>query len=294
MRGRPSRLALALLWPAFAGCTRSPPPSQFPTADKALERMHETYSCSRGVQGEAKIDYFSDEGRVRGSVLYKAALPEKLRFDVFSPFGVTLSTLTSDGQQFALYDLKEKVFLTGPANACNVARFTRVPVPPFAMAQLLRGEAPVLVHTPETAQIAWEGGRYVIRIQSKHDAQQVIELEPTDDDWNRPWQEQRVRVLEVSVTQQGYDLYRAVLADHEPAATAKPWVDPDGLTPTVMPSGPACNAEVPRRMRLEVPDTDQDVILRSKEVVHNPPTEDGTFRQSPRPGVRVRYSACGG
>ncbi|MCA9591857.1 MAG: hypothetical protein KC776_01060 [Myxococcales bacterium] len=288
------RLALALLLPAFTGCVRSPPPSQFPTADKALERMHETYACSRGVQGEAKIDYFSDEGRVRGSVLYKAALPEKLRFDVFSPFGVTLSTLTSDGTQFALYDLKEKAFLTGPANACNVARFTRVPVPPFAMAQLLRGEAPVLVHTPQTAQIAWEGGRYVVRIQSKHDAQQEIELEPTDADFNLPWEKQRVRVLGVTVTQQGYDLYHAELADHEPAQTSKPWVDPEGLSPTVMPSGPPCSAEVPRRMRLEVPDTDQDVIFRVKEVVHNPPIDAGTFQQSPRPGVKTRYSACGG
>ncbi|MEZ4226649.1 MAG: hypothetical protein R3B13_37220 [Polyangiaceae bacterium] len=295
---RPARPAaskvgwVALVAPLLCACPRSPPPSQFPNADAALQRMHETYRCSRGIQGEAKIDYFGDEGRVRGNVLYKAMLIDDLRFDVFSPFGLTISTLTSDGRDFALYDLQQKTLFTGPANTCNVTRFTHVPVPPHALAQLLRGEAPVLVHTPQQATIAWEGGSYVIRVQSKHEATQEIHLEPTDADWLAPWQKQRVRVLEVSVTQQGIDLYRAELQDHEAAKTARPWEDPDGLGGDIPPSGPACDAEVPRRMRLEVPGTDQDLILRVKEAAHNPPLLPGTFQQAPRPGVRVRYSAC--
>ncbi|HMR04248.1 MAG TPA: hypothetical protein PKA88_00660 [Polyangiaceae bacterium] len=276
----------------LTGCPRSPPPSQFPTADDALERMHATYACSRGIQGEAKIDYFGDAGRVRGNVLYKSMLPDDLRFDVFSPFGMTISTLTSDGETFALYDLREKAFFSGPANTCNVARFTRVPVPPHALTQLLRGEAPVLVHSPAQAKIAWESGRYVVRIASKHQAQQEIHLEPRDADFLEPWQKQQVRVLEVRVTQQGIDLYRAELDDHKPAPTSKGWEDPDGLGAGVPPSGPNCSAEVPRRMRLEVPDTDQDLILRVKEATHNPPLLPNTFRQVPRRGVRVRYSAC--
>ena len=84
--------------------------------------------------------------------------PDSVRFDVFSPFGVTLSTLTADGRDFALFDMKEKSFLRGPANTCNVARSTQVPVPPFALVQLLRGEAPVLVHEASQASIAWAPG----------------------------------------------------------------------------------------------------------------------------------------
>lgn len=283
---------LAALAVALAGCSRSPPPSQFPNAHQALERMHSTYACSRGVQGEAKLDYFGEHGRVRGNVLYMTMLPEELRFDVFSPFGVTLSTLTSDGRDFALYDLKEKTFLRGPANTCNVARFTQVPVPPFALAQLLRGEAPVLVHEPAQSSLAWEGGEYVLRITSKHSATQEIHLEPHPSDWAEPWQKQRVRVLEVHVAQHGMDLYRAYLADHEAAKTAAPRKDPEGLEPTIQPSGPACNAEVPRRLRLVTPDTDQELVLRNKEIVHNPPLPEGVFRQAPPRGVRVRHSAC--
>lgn len=289
---RRGALRAALVALALSGCARPPPPSQFPTADAALARMRATYACSRGVQGEAKLDLFNKQGRVRGNVLYLAMLPEKLRFDVYSPFGVTLSTLTSDGHDFALFDLKNKQFLYGPANTCNVERFTQVPVPPFALVELLRGEAPVLVHQASQASIAWDDP-YTIRIQSKHQATEEIQLEPVPADWNLPWQKQRVRVLEVDVSQQGIELYRAQMEDHAPAHTAKSRVDPEHLTPDVPPSGPTCSAAIPRRLRLEVPGTEQDLILINKDVVHNPPIIQGAFRQKAPGGVEVRYASCG-
>jgi len=269
-----------------------PPASQFPTAGDAIARMRESSACSRAVSGDAKIDYFGEEGRVRGNVMYLASIPDSIRFDVFSPFGVMLSTLTSDGRDFALFDLQNKQYLYGPAGTCNVARFTRVPVPPFALVQLLRGEAPVLVHEPSAAQIAWECGRYVVRINSKHEAQEEIHLVPAPEDWRLPWQQQRVLVLEVSVVQQGVELYRAELSDHASARTAAPREDPDGIDPDIPPSGPECSAFLPRGVRLVVPDTDQDLLLLTKEVVHNPPLIEGAFQQVPPGGVVVRYAAC--
>jgi hypothetical protein len=281
---------IALL--SLAGCPRNPPPSQFPTAADALARMRETYACSRGVRAEAKLEYFG-EGRVKGSVLYMGALLDQVRFDVFSPFGVTLSTLTSDGDQFSLFDLREKTFLFGPANDCNIARFTRVPVPPFALVQMLRGEAPVLVHEPAQATIEWDGwDGYAIRIQSKHAASQRIHLEPTESTWAEHWQKQRVIVRDVEVSQQGVELYRAEMDDHQSAQTSATMEDPDGIGPGIPPSGPACNAPVPRKLRLLVPDGDQELVLRVKEVTHNPPLIEGVFRQ-PRPrGVRSQYADC--
>lgn len=255
--------------------------------------MHETHACSRGLQGEAKIDYFDERGRVRGSVLYLGVLPDQLRFDVYSPFGVMLSTLTSDGRQFALFELKSKQLSRGPAAACNVARFTRVPVPPSALVQLLRGEAPVLVHEANAASIEWDCDHYVIDIHSRHAAQEQIHLEPTPADWDLPWQQQRVRVLEVRVTQQGSPLYRAELKDHAIARTAAPRTDPDGLAPAVPPSGPACQAEVPRKLRLLVPETNRDLLLVNREVSHNPPLIEDVFRQATPPGAATRYAPCG-
>ncbi len=288
---RAALLGLSLV--ALSACAPPPPASQFPNARAAIDRMRNTYSCSRAVRAEAKVEYFGDKGRVTANVMYMAAALEKLRFDIFSQFGVTISTLTSDGQDFSLYDLREKLFLRGPANTCNIARFTQVPVPPFALVQLLRGEAPVLVHTPAQASIEWAGwDGYEIKIQSKHGASQVIHLVPTEATIGKHWKEQDLIVLDVEVVQKGYVLYRAEMEDHEPAPLAKPIEDPDGLGPGVPPSGPACSAPIARRVRLEVPEGDQELTFRVQEVAHNPHLIEGVFRQPQPGGVQLRYSDC--
>ncbi|HLV65206.1 MAG TPA: hypothetical protein VKY73_05315 [Polyangiaceae bacterium] len=291
----PSWAASTVLPVALAlGCGRAPPPSRFPSAEAALERMRAAQACSLGVTGEGSLDYFGPNGRVRANVLFLAMLPERVRFDVYSPFGATLSTLTADAGRFGLLDVREKVFLRGPANACNIQRFTGVPLPPHGLVDLLRGVSPVLVHEPSAATLDWEGGAYVVRIASRHQAQQEIRLVPPEADYALPWWKQRVRVLETSVTQAGVDLYRVELKGHAVANTAPPREDPDQLEPPLLPSGPVCRAEVPRRLRFVGEAEGHDVVLVMREVAHNPPLPPGVFTQSPPSGVSVRTSSCPG
>jgi hypothetical protein len=290
MTARQHAAAVALL---AAACS-SPPKSQFPDAQAALDRMRETYACSRGLSGEAKLDYFGESGRVRGDLWYLVSLPDKVRLDVVSPFGATISTLTSDGQRFNLLDLRAKEFLYGPANDCNLARFTQVPMPPHALVQLMRGEAPVLVHEPSSANIEWSGGHYVIHIDSRHSARETIELVPLDEDWNKPFSQQRVKVQNVLVEQLGAPLYSVELRGHRPSRTAPPRRDPDGIEPPLPPSGPQCSAPVPTRLRIEVPQAEHDLMLDNREVMHNPPLDPGAFAQETPSGVRVRSSPCTG
>jgi hypothetical protein len=283
---------LALFGVLLSSCARPAPPSRFPSAAAAIARMRETQACSRGVSAEGKIDYYGPGGRVRGSVLYLVAAPENVRLDVFSPFGATLSTLTSDGERFALYDLSKRSLIQGAANACNLERFTRVPLPPHAFVELLRGQAPVLVHEPTGAEIDWEGGSYVIRIKSRHRAEQEIRLLPPDADYALPWSRQRLRVIGTTVRQAGVELYRVELGGHAVVHTSAARVDPDGFEPPIPPSGPACDAELPRTFRFTVETADHDLVLSSTEAAHNPPLVPDVFRQRPFPGVRVQQSSC--
>jgi hypothetical protein len=286
------RALLGYLAAGVVACHPPPPASRFPNARAAIDRMQATHSCSRGVQGEAKVDYFGDSGRVRGNALFIVGRPERVRIDVFSPFGVTLSTLTSDGRDFALLDLNEKRFFHGPARACNVRRFLRVPVPPHALVSLITGTAPVLVHRPEDASIEWERGQYQLRIRSKHAAVQTIGLRPHPNDFGLSWSEQRLRVANVRVEQQGVTLYDVTLAGHAPARMAPARVDPEGIDPDVPPSGPSCSAELPRRLRFVSEVTEDDVIFTVSEVFHNPPLLEGIFNQVAPGGVAMSYSDC--
>ena len=238
------------------------------------------------------LDYFGAQGRVRAGALFVTARPERLRFDVVSPFGMTLSTVTSDCAVFALLDVPGKTFFTGEAVPCNLARFLRVPVPPHALVALLAGQAPVLVHQPGHATIAWDSGRYVVRVAGAHGAREEMRLAVRPEDWPRPWEEQRLRLERVRVVQQGTVLYDVELDGHAPVRTARPSVDPDGMEPDVPPSGPSCEAEVPRRLRIVSEVSGEDVVLAHGELAHNPPTPEGTFQQVHPGGVRIRLAAC--
>lgn len=278
----------------LAGCARvAPPPSSPPTADAALSRMHATFSCGNAIQASAKIDHFGEQGRIRAELLLFAARAERIRMDIVSPFGVAVATLTSDGARFALADLREKRFYTGRASACNLARLTTLPVPAHVLVDLLRGEAPVLVHDPAGARIAWNtDGYWVVTIPSTREAHEEIHLAPRPDDWGLPWERQRLRVLDVRVAQQGFLLYHAELRDHGGAPTAGPREDPDNLGPAIPPSGPMCDSEIPRKIHVEVPNPEADVRFQYEQVSWNPPLPEGTFVQAPPPGMRVEDVTC--
>ena len=288
-------LSLSAAFIALAGCGHPPPASKFPTADDALARMHATYACVNGVQGVSKIDHRSPKGRIRGEMQLLAVNPDRVRFDVVSPFGVVLYTLTSNGDRFQMNDVEKKQFLYGPSSPCNLARLTQVPVPAHALVSLLRGEAPVLVHTARDASIEWnsDGGFYDVLLGSKNDASERIHLEVNPSDWDKPWNQQRVRVTAVKVVQRGVDLYEVELSRHEKAQTAGPREDPDGIDPTTPPSGGACDAELPQSIRMQVPNTEQDVIFQYKESKWNAPIIQGAFRITEPGGVKKLYVDCG-
>lgn len=285
---------VSLLALGSTACGTPPPKSPVPDARAALDRLHASQDCGVGIQASAKIDHFGSQGRVRGDLLMFAVWPANLRMDVIGPMNVgVVATLASDGQRFSLADLREKRFFFGPAKSCNIARLTTVPMPGHVLGSLLRGEAPVLKHQPGAATITWSSsGYYVVKIASTRNAEEELHLAPHPADLGLPWQQQRMRLVEVEVRQEGYVLYHAALGDHRPAAMAKPRVDPDGIDAPVPVSGPICTAELPRKIEVEVPSKKADVQFRYEDVTWNPPLVDGLFRQSPPAGLLVERVDC--
>jgi hypothetical protein len=289
------RLAAALAI-VLTGCPSvSPPPSRFPSAADALARMKATYQCARGVKGDARFVSMSDAGRLRGKVYLFASRPDRLRFDVLSPPPLTsiLATLTADAARFSLLDQRERKFYEGPASACNIARLTEVPLEAHAFVSLLGGQAPVLVHRDADLTMEWSSkGYYIVRIPSTRGAAEELHVAPTPADFKRPWSEQRLRVLDVRVEQQGIELYHASLDSHEWSSTAPAQVDPDGIDPPIPPSGPACNVEIPRKIQIDVQESGGDLQLRYDDAKLNPPLPSGAFTQPVPDGVQRIHVEC--
>jgi hypothetical protein len=276
----------------------APPPSQLPNAQAAIDRMRATYMCANAVKAtSAKLVYFGDRGRFRAEMNLETARPANLRMDVYAPppLSSALKTLTSDGERFALRAIDEKRFYTGPAQACNIARLTNVPVPGFVLGELLRGQAPILRHDPAAATISWDGsGYYVVSIPSTVNASQEIHLTPRPEDWSKPWQSQRLRVVDVVVKQEGFTLYHAELDEHAQAPMDKPMLPSFPGDPGVPLSGPDCDAELPRKIHVEMPVSGDDVEFRydDKQVYWNPPLPPGQFQQQIEPGLQLVPVTC--
>jgi hypothetical protein len=123
-------------------------------------------------------------------------------------------------------------------------------------------------------------------------ADEEIHMAPTDADWDLPWQQQHMRVLEVTVRQSGVVLYHAEMSDHAPAPMGKPRVDPDGIDAPIQPSGPTCNAELPRKIHVEVPSLEEDVQFRYDTVTWNPPLPQNIFTQTAPQGMPTTPVSC--
>jgi hypothetical protein len=254
--------------------------------------MKATAACGNALQADAKIDHFGDRGRIRANLMMMVATPAKIRMDVTS-MNFLVATLTSDGRRFALADMREKRFLVGPASACNIARLTTVPLPGHALVSLLRGQAPILKHAQGAGTIAWSGrGHYVVTLPSTRDAIEEIHVTPRPDDLQKAWCDQRMRVLRVIVRQYGDVLYDAELSDHKPTAMGKEWVDPDGIEPPIPPSGEFCDAELPRKIHVDVPPQDEEVVFTYENVVWNPPLRPDVFTQPAPPGLPIVPVRC--
>lgn len=297
--GRWGSGACLILATLFCGCA-APPRAQFPTVRDVLSQLKSQTDCSRAVQGEATLAVSSALIKIRGKMLYLAQAPENVRFDLYSDFGVTLSTLTSDGERFSLYSLEERAFWYGPAKTCNLARFTRVSVPPFALVELLRGRPPVLSHQPGDTRIRYARplfakGRYVLEIEGEHAAKQRLEIGVAPEDLEKPLEEQRLRLLSVEVTQGGDLVYRVKLSEHAPAQRLEATVSAEeaemGITASP-PSGPTCGSEIPRLLEFKVPNQGYKLIISNDEVAHNPPIAPSVFQQSIPAGVRSERSDC--
>lgn len=291
----PTLVTATTLAALAVGCGMPPPRSPLPTGEAAIERMRATTSCGYGVQADAKIDFFGKQGRVRGNLLLYAFASAKMRMDAMTQFAATpIATLTSDGKRFALSDLREKRFYVGPAAACNIARFTTVPIPGHVLVGFLRGDAPVLKHDPARTTIEWrKKGFYVVNLFAPNGIhEEEIHITPAPEDLDKPWQEQRMRVLDVVMKQSGGVLYHAELDGHATAPMAKDRVDEAGIDDPIPPSGPQCTAELPRRIHLEVPGSDEDVLFRYDQVTWNPPLPEGIFVQPPSQGLPIVPVEC--
>ncbi|MFO8073051.1 MAG: DUF4292 domain-containing protein [Polyangia bacterium] len=174
------RLSFSIvLLPALAlavACGPVPRPADaYASAPDLLADFEDLRCAVRSLRAAGRFDHFDESRRVQGEALVFAELPDRLRVDLLSPFGSTLSVLTVDRGEFALSDYREHRFYAGPADPCNIARLIQVPLSPEDVTRALVGHTPLI---EGDAEVRWDPeGRYRVTI-SDGQKEQVLWIDP--------------------------------------------------------------------------------------------------------------------
>ena len=170
-------LALGGALVALVACGPIPPPANTNTA--APDMQDDMLALRGGVQSFRIAGSVTHVGkqRVQGKAFLFAELPTRLRVDILSPFGTTLSVLTVDDGHFALSDHREGHCYSGPAAPCNIARLIGVSLPAEDLIQLVLGQVP-LIEPDRPPTIQWlRSGFYRVTLQRGHSVQH-LDIDP--------------------------------------------------------------------------------------------------------------------
>lgn len=266
----------ALVCTFAAGCAGTMRPRyMFDLPSTLLKRYKAHTQGLTAISAEARVDQRGEKGRIRGTVLMFAKDSGEVRFDVMTQFGPVM-ILTSDGQTFALADMREHRFLTGPTCAANISRLLRLPLSAQQAAKVLLGGAPDI--PARTQSLAWDEDESLYRLtQTTADGtQQVLHLSIDPRDEKAPLDSQRILLRAVyALSPTGQLLWEAHYSEHS-------YVKSQG----------GQQFEVPFEVRVLQPSSDTDTLIKFKDIRPNPEIPEGVFTQPVPAGMTAEEALC--
>ncbi len=244
-------------------------------SEKALSYHDSMRVHVHSFRARARVDQFNHKGRLRGTVMMFVERPDRLRFDAMTQFGPA-AVLTSNGTEFGLVDLREKVYWHGMVCPENMARLMGVTISAEELSLLLLGQVPRIHANAASMQCSAEGF-YRIKRFGLNGHRQEIDLDIREADLDKPLKEQRLRVIRVELYDPSgktewrvtYDDYKVIKGPKETQGVAMPF-----------------------KVRLEDPKRGGDTLVRFEDVDINVQIPEDVFSQTPPPGMRIRQALC--
>jgi hypothetical protein len=245
-----------LILVGLSACPKLPPLDygvDGPARDAAdlLKRIEVAETQVISVKGDAKLVIDSDQGKGSVSLFVAVLHPARLHIEQLDFFGRPEGVLVTDGEQFGLYDGKERKYFRGPASPQNLARFLPIALPPRELAALMLGRVPRLQAESSTMSVDEASRSYQLTLRRGPITQRLNVSTGTH------------RITRSRV--EGADLYA---------------VDSDALTSFGA-------ATLPRRIVLEAPRAKLTVELLYKDITVNEPPELTLFELEPPEGVPI-------
>lgn len=246
---------------------------------RALESYRDMRRPARVLRAEARVDRRGgEEGRIRGTVRMFIERPDHVRFDAMTQFGPA-AVLTSDGERFALMDLRENRFFVGPTCPSNIERLLGIRLGGAEVTRLLLGETPRIEH--EDRSIRCDGGAYHVTLEGADGSRQELVFDVRASDAQAAPEEQRLRLRRSEVfAPDGHTEWRVTYDDYRLVE------DPDD------DSDPRRGVAMPFTVRFEDPSAGVDTMVRFERIDLNVAPPAGAFEQQPRPGLDIEDVSC--
>ncbi len=230
----------------------------------------------RTLTGQARVEQRGRGGRVKATVLLWAARQEQLRLDAMTQFGPAL-TLTFDGNELLVSDLRKKEFLRGRSCFDQLGRRFGVPLPPRAVVSSLFGSVPFRIARGELK--ACTTSSYEVK-QEQDGGSVTMRWNVREQDVNAPPSDQQLYLQKVIVRSSRGKLVRELTYDDYRSV----WLPSAGGAPQAVP--------MPFQIRYRAPSEKVDTWLRFKDMTLNAEPPQDAFRQTPRPGLHERKLTC--
>lgn len=262
----------------LSACPGRPCPTYpFGSPELVLDHYRDMRRPARVLRAEARVDRRGGEqGRIRGTVLMFVQRPDRVRFDAMTQFGPA-AVLTSDGEEFALMDLRENRFFVGPTCPSNIERLLGIRFGGEEVTRLLLGETPRIPHDDQSLRC--ENGTYIVTLEGEGGLRQELAVEVRPSDLGARPGEQRLRLRRSEVfNADGSTQWRVTYDDYRFVA------DPA--------DGEGRGVAMPFTVRFVDPRHGVDTEVRFEDIDLNVEVPPDTFEQEPRPGLTVEQVSC--
>jgi hypothetical protein len=230
-------------------------------ATEMMRLMGEIRGRAHSLRARGKADHFGPDGRVRGTVYFFVEADGRLRFEALTPLDTAAASLASDGETFSLLDVRERVYYTGPAEPCNIARLLQIPMEGRDVATILLGGTPLIAHS--RARLDWDDDGFY-----------VLNLTGTDEGVR-----QRV---EIAADRRRLDVLRSVVKRGDDVV----WeLEHEDLTRV---SG----IPFPKKIHFVNPREDADVLVQYQQIELNPELPDDAWTIPAPEGIPHRRVTC--
>ncbi len=249
---------LPILLLAAASCRPGPVKTAdmrpLPSAAEALAELQSSESSRRSLAAMGRVTYFGEEGRVRLRAVIVVERPGRFRLETLTPLEQPIDVMTSDGSRIWL--LSGGKLREGPATPENIARIIPVPLRAEDLVDAMLGGIPTGERFTASS-ISWadeDHTRWRLVLDGAGGERATLVVDP-----------ETKRVESVAMARaDGVERLRVAFDKFEAAEGA---------------------GELPRRIKLEIPDRDTEVTIKLKEVTVNGAIDPALFRLRAPPGV---------